>query len=115
DQTRVNFNQMLDEIRCGQNVQIGTGNYMNFTPIASGLQQGDTIQIISTTNLNCLIYYYFVTNAPTNNSWLVRAMLTNNAPTATNYILVSMTTMAQSLTNMTVSNVVTSALITNAM
>src|SRR5580704_19475382 len=68
DQARVNFNQMLDEIRSAKNVQIGSGNYANFSPVTNGLQQGDTIQIIPTTNTisagasnyyNFYIYYYF--------------------------------------------------------
>jgi hypothetical protein len=118
DQTRINFNQMLDEIRAGKNVQIGYGNYTNFTAITNGLQQGDTIQIQPTTNLSVCIYYYFVTNAPTNSSWLCRAMLTNN-PLITNspYVLVSTNIMAQCLTNMNVTNVgiVLTNLITNSM
>src|SRR5580698_1159576 len=77
DEARVNFNQMLDEIRAGKNVQIGYGNYTNFVATTNGLQQGDTLQIWPTTNLNFFIYYYFITNAPTNSSWLCRAAITN--------------------------------------
>jgi hypothetical protein len=125
DQARVNFNQMLDEIRSGKNVQIGSGNYTNFVAITNGLQQGDTIQIWPTTNLNFYIYYYFVTNAPTNSAWLMRATVTNllatNATTGvvtiTSTTLQSTNIMAQCLTNMNVTNVgiVITNLITNSM
>jgi hypothetical protein len=120
DQARVNFNQMLDEIRAGKNVQIGTGNYANFRPTTNGLQQGDTIQIQPTTNLSYYIYYYFVANAPTNSSWLMRAMTSNyvsGTTNVTNYILVSTNIMAQCLTNMNITNVglVITNLVTNSM
>src|ERR1700742_5188641 len=66
DEARLSFNQLLDEIRAGKNIQIGYGNYANFVPTTNKLQQGDTIQIIPSTNLGFYIYYYFITNAPTN-------------------------------------------------
>ena len=76
DQARQNFNLLLDEIRSGKNVQIGTGWNTGFVPITNGPQQGDTIQIIPGTNSNVCIYYYFLTNAPTNSSWLMRVYST---------------------------------------
>lgn len=122
DQTRVNFNQMLDEIRAGKNIQIGTGNYTNFVPITSGLLQGDTIQIWPTTNISVYIYYYFTTNVPTNSGWLMRAMITNVLnPTNQNLIvsstLLSTNIMATCLTNMLITNVggINTNLITNSM
>ncbi len=101
DQARVNFNLMLDEIRCGKNVQIGTGWNTNFAAITNGLQQGDTIQIIPSTNTGVYIYYYFQTNTPTNSSWLVRVFATPTNSTTT--------VVAQCITN------VTSPFMTNAL
>lgn len=101
DQSRLNFQLMLDEIRSGKNVQIGTGNYANFVPIGNGPQVGDTIQIWPSTNTNYYIYYYFLTNVSPNGSWLVRASL-NNGALATNIV-------AKYLTNMY------SALLTNSL
>jgi hypothetical protein len=74
DQSRMEFNMLLEEIRSGKNVQIGTGWSTNFTPITNGPQQGDTIQIAPSTNFpgTGLIYYYFYTNPPSNANWLVR-------------------------------------------
>jgi hypothetical protein len=64
DQSRVTFNLMLDEIRSSKNVQIGSGTYTNFTALTNGVaQQGPTLQIIPSTNLNVFIYYAFDTNA----------------------------------------------------
>jgi hypothetical protein len=115
DEARVNFNQMLDEIRSAKNVQIGTGNYTNFVAIGNGLQQGDTIQIIPSTNTVAAsvtniypfyIYYYFVTTAPTNPSWLMRATVTNwiGSNGTTNSLLLTTNVMATSITNMNVTN-----------
>ena len=97
DESRMNFNMMLEEIRSGKNVQIGTGWSTNFTPVTNGAQQGDTIQIIPSTNLNYLIYYYFYTNPPSNANWLVRV-----AVTATNGVTNNVTNIvAQSINNTT--------------
>lgn len=130
DEARVNFNQMLDEIRSAKNVQIGSGTYANFAPVTNGLQRGDTIQIIPTTNYlgansnyySFYIYYYFITNAYTNSAWLMRATVTNwlsvsGSATNTNTLLLSTNIMAQCLTNMNVTNVglVITNLITNSM
>ena len=128
DQARVNFNQMLDEIRAAKNVQIGSGNYANFSPTTNGLQQGDTIQIIPTTNTisagasnyyNFYIYYYFLTNTYTNSSWLMRATVTNWIGTTgtTNFLLLSTNIMASCLTNMNITSVglVITNLVTNSM
>lgn len=101
DQARLNFNLLLDEIRYAKNVQIGTGWNTGFAPITNGPQQGDTIQIIPSTNLNVNIYYYFQTNTPTNASWLVRV-----STTATNSVT---NVVATCITN------VTSAFMTNAL
>src|SRR5580704_12793780 len=121
DATRVNFNQMLDEIRSAINIQIGSGNYTNFAPITNNApEQGDTIQIMPSTNLNCYIYYYFVTNAYTNSSWLMRALVTNTTTSSNTVIatyLVSTNVMAMHLTNMTITQVgsLVTNLVTNAM
>jgi len=77
DQARANFNLLLDEIRAGKNVQIGSGTHLNFVPITNGLQQGTTLQIIESTNTGWTNYYYFTSNAPAgepavNANWLVR-------------------------------------------
>jgi hypothetical protein len=63
DQSRLTFNLMLDEIRSSKDIQIGTGDYNSFTAITNGQQQGPSLQIIPSTNLNCFIYYWFDTNA----------------------------------------------------
>jgi prepilin-type N-terminal cleavage/methylation domain-containing protein len=123
DQTRVNFNQLLDEIRAGKNVQIGYGNYSNFVAITNGPMQGDTIQIWPTTNISVYIYYYFLTNAPTNSGWLCRAMIsnyvnTNNPNVVLSNYVVSTNVMATCLTNMIITNVgglLSTNLITNSM
>jgi hypothetical protein len=96
DQSRLNFNLMMEEIRAGKNVLIGSGSFTNFTPVTNGLaQRGDTIQILPTTNLTTYIYYYFETNAPTNSSWLIRISTTNGGTTYTSNLV------AQSITNLT--------------
>ncbi len=97
DQSRLNFTMMLDEIRSCKNIQIGSGTYTNFSPITNGPQMGDTIQIIPSTNLSYMIYYWF----DTNQAMLFRASLTNGV-LVTNVV-------AQNLTNMT------SIWLTNAM
>src|ERR1700691_1098482 len=96
DQSRMEFNMMLEEIRSGKNVQIGSGWSTNFTPVTNGLQQGDTIQIAPSTNDpgTYFIYYYFESNTlatPLSNAnWLVRVAVetnTNNVVTATTNIV----------------------------
>jgi len=89
DQARQNFNLIVDEIRACKNVQIGTGTYASFAPITNGVQQGPTLQIIPSTNLSMLIYYWF----DTNNACLWRAGITNG--------IVTTNVVAQYLTNMT--------------
>jgi hypothetical protein len=132
DEARVNFNQMLDEIRAGKNVQIGYGNYSNFVAIGSGAQQGDTIQIIPSTNTIATsvtnvypfyIYYYFLTNTYTNSGWLMRATVTNWLSTnggtvSTNFLLLTTNIMATCITNMNVTNLgltFTNVVISNSM
>jgi len=96
DQSRLNFNLMMEEIRAGKNVLIGSGANTNFSAVTNGAyQRGDTIQILPTTNLNACIYYYFETNAPTNSSWLIRIASTNGGTTFTSNLV------AQSITNLT--------------
>ncbi len=98
DQSRLNFNLMLDEIRSSKNIQIGHGDYTAFVALTNGLaQQGETLQIIPSTNLTMFIYYWF----DTNNCELWRAGITNGTIT-TNVV-------AQYLTN------VTSIWLTNSM
>ena len=64
DQTRVSFNLILDEIRSSKNIQIGSGTYSNFVALGAGqAQQGPSLQIIPSTNVNLFIYYWFDTNA----------------------------------------------------
>lgn len=111
DQTRLSFNQILDEIRSGVTVQIGSGAYSNFVAVTNGAQRGDTIQIQPTTNLNCYIYYYFLSSVPTNGGWLMRAMVTNSPANTNVYTMASTNIMAQCLTNMNITNV--GILITN--
>ena len=49
DQSRLNFNLMLDEIRSSKNIQIGHGDYTSFVALTNGLaQQGETL--VSATN-----------------------------------------------------------------
>lgn len=92
DETRENFNLLLDEIRSGKNVQIGSGSWTNFTPITNGAQQGDTLQIIESTNTGWTNFYYFTSNTPpgekpVNNNWLVRvAMYGNGLTNITNVV-----------------------------
>src|SRR5580698_6703980 len=63
DQSRENFNLMLDEIRACKNVQIGNGDYTSFVALTNGYQQGPSLQIIPSTNLGMFIYYWFDTNS----------------------------------------------------
>jgi hypothetical protein len=97
DQARLSFNLMLDEIRSSKNVQIGYGSYTNFTALTNGLaQQGSTLQIIPSTNLNVYIYYYFETNAGT----LWRASASNGAILSSNVVCTWLTNVtSQWLTN----------------
>jgi hypothetical protein len=89
DQSRENFNLMMDEIRACKNIQIGSGDYTSFVPLTTGYQQGPSLQIIPSTNLTMFIYYWF----DTNNAVLWRAGITNGVAT-TNIV-------AQYLTNQT--------------
>ncbi len=91
DQARANFNLLLDEIRSGKNVQIGSGSYLNFTPVTNGLQQGDTLQIIESTNTEWTNYYYFTSNVPAgessaNANWLVRVAVNNGVMKSSNIV-----------------------------
>src|ERR1700722_2702963 len=89
DQARLNFNLMMDEIRACKNIQIGHGDYTSFVALTNGPQQGESLQIIPSTNLGMFIYYWF----DTNNNKLWRAGITNGV-TTTNIV-------AQYLTNQT--------------
>lgn len=89
DQSRQNFNLMMDEIRSCKNVQIGHGDYSSFVALTNGNQQGESLQIIPSTNLTMFIYYWFDTNACV----LWRAGITNG--------IVTSNTVAQYLTNQT--------------
>jgi hypothetical protein len=92
DQSRTSFNLMLDEIRSSKGIQIGSGTYTNFVPLTNGVaEQGPTLQIIPSTNLNVFIYYWFDTNAGT----LSRCSYSNGAATVT--IVASALTNEQSL------------------
>jgi prepilin-type N-terminal cleavage/methylation domain-containing protein len=85
DSSRTAFDLMLNEIRGGKGVQIGTGWHTNFVAITNGPQQGDTLQIAPSTNTSAFIYYYIDTNsADLNYQCLVRISTTNNGVT-TNY------------------------------
>ena len=91
DQARKNFNLMLDEIRSGKNVQIGSGGNTNFTPVGSGLQQGNTIQIIESTNVGWTNYYFFTSNTPAgenplNSYWLLRVAASPSGTLSTNVV-----------------------------
>src|ERR1700761_5425868 len=64
DQSRLNYNMILDEIRSCKNIQIGNGSYTSFVALTNGqAQSGTSLQIIPSTNLSMLIYYWFDTNA----------------------------------------------------
>jgi len=89
DQSRENFNLMMDEIRACKNVQIGHGDYTSFVAVTNGNQQGESLQIIPSTNLTMFIYYWFDTNADV----LWRAGITNG--------IVTSNIVAQYLTNQT--------------
>jgi hypothetical protein len=89
DQSRENFNLMMDEIRACKNIQIGHGDYTSFSALTNGNQQGESLQIIPSTNLGMFIYYWF----DTNNYVLWRAGITNS--------LVTSNIVAQYLTNQT--------------
>jgi hypothetical protein len=104
DAARQNFNLILDEIRSSKNIQIGSGTYSNFVALTNGqAQQGQSIQIIPSTNLNVFIYYWFDTNYGT----LTRASIDTNGTVTTNLV-------AQYLTNMT-SQWISNAMIFQAM
>jgi len=105
DEARMNFNLLLDEIRSGKNVQIGSGTSTNFTPVTSGLQQGDTLQIIESTNTGWTNYYFFSSNQPniyenpTNGAWLIRVAV-SGATATTNVVARNIfTTTNQWMTN----------------
>ena len=85
DGSRTAFDLLLNEIRGGKQVQIGTGWYTNFVAITNGPQQGDTIQIVPSTNTTAYIYYYFDTNVNDTNYYncLVRIGITNVSMTNT--------------------------------
>jgi Tfp pilus assembly protein PilW len=99
DSSRTAFDLMLNEIRGGKQVQIGTGWYTNFVPITNGPQQGDTLQISPSTNTYANIYYY-IDKVPTDSNYncLVRVSAnTNGTTTNLNYI---MNIVCMNLTNM---------------
>src|SRR5580698_10628067 len=84
DGSRTAFDLMLNEIRGGKSVQIGTGWHTNFIPITNGPQRGDTIQIYPSTNTAAFIYYFIDTNVyDSNYNCLVRVGITNVALTNT--------------------------------
>lgn len=90
DQARLNFNMILDEIRSCKDIQIGNGSYSNFVALTNGqLQQGTSLQIIPSTNLNMLIYYWFNTNT----AQLWRASVSNTY-TTTNIVALYLTNMS---------------------
>ncbi len=96
DQSRLSFNLMMEEIRAAKNVLVGSGSFTNFTSVTNGsAQRGDTIQILPTTNLNTYIYYYFLTNAPRDSSWLIRISTTNGGTTYNSNVV------AKNITNLT--------------
>jgi hypothetical protein len=102
DQSRENFNLMIEEIRSGKQVLIGTGSSTNFSPITNAgvAQQGDTIEIWPSTNIDGVIYYYFYTNsALTNGNWLVRVSVQTN--TTTGVVTCITNTVATSIYNVT--------------
>ncbi len=104
DQARENFNLMLEEIRSGKQVLIGTGSSTNFNPItnAGAAQQGDTIEIWPSTNLNAVIYYYFFTNAPASavpSNSLIRVAISTNSTNGT--VTSTLTTVATCIANVT--------------
>jgi type II secretory pathway pseudopilin PulG len=91
EEARKNFNLMLDEIRSGKNVQIGSGADTNFTPIGNGLQQGDTIQIIESTNTGWTNYYFFTSNRPSGENasnfyWLMRVAVSPSGTVGSNVV-----------------------------
>jgi len=90
DQARLNFNMILDEIRSSKDIQIGSGTYSNFVALTNGQsQQGTSLQIIPSTNLNQFIYYWFDTNA----AQLWRATVSNSVAT-TNIVDLHLTNMS---------------------
>jgi hypothetical protein len=98
DQARLNFNMILDEIRSSKTIQIGNGTYKNFVPITNGPQQGTSLQIIPSTDLSLLVYYWF----DTNQNRLFRAGISNYIVNGvTNSSTVTTNVVAQYLTNRT--------------
>lgn len=107
DQSRLNFNMLVEEIRSAKNVQIGTGQFTNFSPIGNGLQQGDTLQIAPSTNApgSYFIYYYFYTNPPSNANWLVRIGVETNTNGVVTITSNNVATCIQNTTNQWMTNV----------
>ncbi len=106
DQSRLNFNMLVEEIRSGKNVQIGSGRWTNFAPVGNGLQQGDTLQIAPSTNApgSYFIYYYFYTNPPSNANWLVRIAVETNTNGVVTYTSNNVATCIQNTTNQWMTN-----------
>ena len=90
DQARIAVATMLDDIREGKMIQVGTGSLTNFIPAPNGtVQQGNAIQIYLTTNYSTNYCRYYM---DTNSAILVRTVNSLNAEDL----------IAQNITNATV-------------
>jgi hypothetical protein len=70
--------QMIEEVRCANSIDIGTGTANTFTSAPpSGAQLGNAIRIYPTTNTSQYIYYYHDSNTAT----VIKQFLFGNSQT----------------------------------
>ena len=81
--------RIIEEVRCANSVQVGTGTDTGFTPVGSSRPQaGNAIRIFPSTNMSQYIYYYLDTNNASvvemplgsSNGTAIATFVTNNTP-----------------------------------
>lgn len=60
DEARAAISKLVEEIRSGKTLRIGSGNISSFTEVGvNSPQRGNAIQIYPTTNINSFVRYYW--------------------------------------------------------
>jgi type II secretory pathway pseudopilin PulG len=106
DDARQTVSRLVQDIRSGNMIQVGSGGVSNFTPVADNAQQvGNALQIYvgTTTNMtadtnNWVRYYYNspdnslrrMTNGATNFSLVTANLITNKSASGASYNIFSM-------------------------
>ena len=83
---RQTVSRMIDEVRCANSVQVGSGTLITFTPAgATNLQSGNAVRIYPSTNLTQYVYYVLDSSStlsrvqtPSTNAQIVATAVTNS-------------------------------------